>query len=231
MSHASTRGRQWYRFLDRVDAGRQLAERLAPCIDGPESVILGLPRGGIPVAKEIATKVGAPLDVLLVRKLGVPWQPELAFGAISSGDVIVYNDEVLRLVDLSSKEIREVVERERAELARRERLYRGGRPPLPVRGKTAVVVDDGIATGSTVRAALQALATRGAARTIVACPVAPPETVERLLRQANEVVCLQTPPNLGAIGLWYEEFDPVSDEEVERLLAGSDGGRPSRAAG
>jgi putative phosphoribosyl transferase len=221
VSSPGARGRQWYRFVDRLDAGRQLAERVAPAVEGAETVVLGLPRGGVPVAKEIATKIGAPLDVLLVRKLGVPWQPELAFGAISSGDVIVYNDEVLRLLDLSPREIDEVVERERSELARRERLYRGGRPPVPVGGKTAVVVDDGIATGSTVRAALQALATRGAARTIVASPVAPPETVERLLRDASDVICLQMPPNMGAIGFWYEDFDPVPDEEVERLLAGS----------
>ena len=224
VSSPSARGRQWYRFVDRVDAGRQLAERVARAVEGDESVILGLPRGGVPVAREVAAKLGAPLDVLLVRKLGVPWQPELAFGAISSGDVIVYNDEVLRLLDLSPREIDEVVERERSELARREKRYRRGRPAVPVAGKTAVVVDDGIATGSTVRAALEALATRGAARTIVACPVAPPETVERLLRDASDVICLQAPPNLGAIGFWYESFDPVPDEEVERLLASAGGG-------
>jgi putative phosphoribosyl transferase len=216
-------GTPWYRFDDRVDAGRQLAELVAPRIEGARSVILGLPRGGVPVAKEIASRVGAPLDVLLVRKLGVPWQPELAFGAISSGDVIVYNEEVLRMLDLSPQEIDEVVERERVELARRERLYRGGRPPVPVSGKTAVVVDDGIATGSTMRAALRALATRGVSRTIVASPVAPPETVERLLAEAQDVICLQMPPNLAAIGFWYEDFAPVPDEEVERLLAESSG--------
>lgn len=225
MRPASASGRRWYRFVDRVDAGRQLAERVAQAVKGSDPVVLGLPRGGVPVAGEIAKRIGAPLDVLLVRKLGVPWQPELAFGAISSSDVVVYNDDVLPLLDLSAVEIEEVVERERAELARRERRYRGGRSPVPVRGKTAVVVDDGIATGSTVRAALQGLATRGAARTIVAAPVAPPETVELLLRHASDVICLQTPPDLGAIGLWYENFDPVSDEEVERLLATSGGGR------
>jgi putative phosphoribosyl transferase len=214
----------WFRFMDRWDAGRQLAERVAPCIEGKSSVILALPRGGVPVASEIASRVGAPLDVLLVRKLGVPWQPELAFGAISSGDVLVFNDEVLRMLDLSPREIDEVVERERAELARREQLYRGGRPSLPVDGRTVVLVDDGIATGSTVRAGLRALATRGASRTIVACPVAPPETVERLLREADDVICLQMPPNLGAIGLWYEDFSPVTDEEVQRLLAAAGGG-------
>jgi putative phosphoribosyl transferase len=216
-------GTPWYRFVDRRDAGRQLAERVAPLIEGTQSVILALPRGGVPVAQEIASKLGVPLDVLLVRKLGVPWQPELAFGALSSDDVVVYNEEVLRALDLSPQEIEEVVERERAELARRERVYRGGRPPLAVSGKTAVVVDDGIATGSTMLAALRALATRGASRTIVACPVAPPDTVERLLKEADDVICLQMPPNLSAIGFWYEDFAPVADEEVQRLLAATSG--------
>jgi putative phosphoribosyl transferase len=212
-------------FIDRRDAGRRLAERVAPRIDPTRSVILALPRGGVPVAHEVASRVGAPLDVLLVRKLGVPWQPELAFGAVSSEDVVVFNDEVLRELRLSPQEIDEVVERERAELARREQLYRGGRPPVSVRGKTAVVVDDGIATGSTVLAALGALAKRGASRTIVACPVAPPGTVERLLDQADDVICLLTPANLGAIGFWYEDFRPVADEEVQRLLGAAHGGK------
>jgi len=206
------------RFVDRQAAGRALAEAVAPHVDPEQSVIFGLPRGGVPVAYEIASKLGAPLDVLLVRKLGVPWQPELAFGAISSGDIIVYNDDVLRLVDLSKEEIAEVIAEERAELEHRERLYRGGRPPVDVTGKTAVVVDDGIATGSTVRAGLRALGQRGASRTIVASPVAPPETVAVLLEEADDVICLQTPADLMAIGLWYEDFQPVADEEVLRLL-------------
>lgn len=207
------------RFVDRRDAGQQLADRIAPRIDARRSVILGLPRGGVPVAHQIATRVGAPLDVLLVRKLGVPWQPELAFGAVSSGDVVVYNERVMAELQLSDDEVREVVERERIELRRREELYRRGRPPLDVADKTAVVVDDGIATGSTIRAALQALAKRNAARTIVACPVAPPDTVEMLFQEADDVVCLKTPSNLVAIGFWYEDFAPVEDEEVLRLLA------------
>lgn len=209
------------RFTDRRDAGRQLADRLAPRIDPEKSVILALPRGGVPVAHEIATRIGAPLDVLIVRKLGVPWQPELAFGAVSSGNVVVYNEHVLEELRLDPREVEEVVRRERIELARREHLYRGGRPPVDVSGKTAVVVDDGIATGSTVRAALQALAQRGAARTIVACPVAPPETVERLYDDADDVVCLKAPPDLVAIGFWYDDFTPVSDTEVLRLLVES----------
>jgi putative phosphoribosyl transferase len=207
------------RFVDRTAAGRQLADLVAPHVDPGESVILGLPRGGVPVAYEIAKRLGAPLDVLLVRKLGVPWQPELAFGAVSTGDVVVYNDAVLRLVDLSPQEIEEVVERERGELARRERLYRGDLAPVDVTGKTAVIVDDGIATGSTVRAALAALGERGASRRIVASPVAPPETVELLLHEADDVICIETPPDLMAIGLWYQDFAPVPDGEVMRLLA------------
>jgi putative phosphoribosyl transferase len=137
---------------------------------------------------------------------------------VSSGDVLVYNERVMEEVRLSDEEVRDVVEREQTELRRREELYRRGRPPVEVANKTAVVVDDGIATGSTVRAALQALAQRNAARTIVACPVAPPDTVEILVREADEVVCLETPPNMVAIGFWYEDFAPVEDEEVLRLL-------------
>ena len=207
------------RFADRWAAGRALADEVAPHLDPAESIILGLPRGGVPVAYEVAARVGAPLDVLLVRKLGVPWQPELAFGAIATGDVVVYNDEVVRVAALSQEEMEEVVEQERAELARRERLYRGDRPAADVEGKTVVVVDDGIATGSTVRAGLRALAELGASRTIVACPVAPPDTVDLLLAEADEVICLQTPPDLIAIGMWYEDFTPVTDDEVVRLLS------------
>lgn len=207
-------------FEDRRDAGRQLADRLAPLLDA-ESVILALPRGGVPVAQEIARRVGASMDVLLVRKLGVPWQPELAFGAVSTGGVTVLNDEVMREVGLGRKEIDAVVERERAELERRETLYRAGRAPVDVSGRTVVLVDDGIATGSTVRAALRALAARGAERTIVAAPVAAPEVVAALRREADEVVCVATPPDLVAIGFWYRDFSPVADEEVLRLL-GSD---------
>ncbi|HSM60469.1 MAG TPA: phosphoribosyltransferase family protein [Longimicrobiales bacterium] len=206
------------RFADRVDAGRRLSEVLEPHLHPDEAVILGLPRGGVPVAYEVATAVGAPLDVLVVRKLGVPWQRELAFGAIATGDVVVYDPDVMSMIDLPDDQRDAVVERERGELERRERLYREGRPPLDVRDREAVVVDDGIATGSTVRAALRALALRGAARRIVACPVAPPDVVRALRREADLVVCLETPEPLMAVGFWYDNFGEVSDQDVKVLL-------------
>lgn len=206
------------RFLDRRDAGRRLAERLAERVGIGDTVVLALPRGGVPVAEPVAERLGAPLDVVLVRKVGVPWQPELALGAVSTGDTTFLNDDVLAATGLDPEEIEEVVRRERRELERREALYREGRPPTDVKGKTVVLVDDGIATGATVRAALRALQERGAARTVVASPVAPPETVASLLEEADDVVCLKTPDNLQAIGLWYDDFSPVSDEEVTRVL-------------
>jgi predicted phosphoribosyltransferase len=158
------------------------------------------------------------MDVVLVRKLGVPWQPELAFGAIATGDVAVIDDDYVRALGVGREAIREVVERERIELGRREQLYLEGRPPLDVKGKTVVIVDDGIATGSTMRAALASLATRGAARVVVASPVAAVETVRSLEDDADAVLCLRTPANFAAVGAWYEDFAPVSDHEVRRLL-------------
>lgn len=207
------------RFADRHDAGRQLADVLEGVITAEDSVILALPRGGVPVAYEVASRVGAPLDVLLVRKLGVPWQPELAFGAIASGDITVFNDDAVRGLGLGEELIRDAVERERAELERRERLYHVEREPVDIRGKTAVVVDDGIATGSTVRAALKSLEQRGVKRRMVACPVAAAETVRGLEDEADEVVCLRTPVAFGAVGAWYDDFAPVFDSEVRDLLA------------
>lgn len=206
------------RFVDRREAGRRLAERVAEEVEAGETVVLALPRGGVPVAEPVAERLGAPLDIVLVRKVGVPWQPELALGAVSTGDTTFLNEDVVAATGLSRDEIEEVVRRERRELDRREALYRRGRPPTDVRGKTVVLVDDGIATGATVRAALRALQERGAARTVVACPVAPPETVASLLEEADDVICLKTPRDLGAIGLWYDDFSPVADEEVTRAL-------------
>ena len=211
-------------FADRMEAGELLAERLVPFVGNEPCVVLGLPRGGVPVAEAIARKLGAPLDVLIVRKLGVPWQPELAFGAISSGGVVVTNPEVVRAARLERADMDAVIDRERIELERRERMFHGARDPLPVEGRTVVLVDDGIATGATVRAALDALDARGAGRTILACPVAPPEVVEALSERADEVVCLSTPYGFQAVGAWYRDFTPVSDAQVEEILARADHG-------
>ncbi|HUF76088.1 MAG TPA: phosphoribosyltransferase family protein [Longimicrobiales bacterium] len=209
------------RFADRSEAGSQLADRLESMISGEDCVVLALPRGGVPVAYEVATRLGAPLDILLVRKLGVPWQPELAFGAIATGDVVVLNDDHVQALGLGDDLISDIIDRERMELERREGLYRDDHGPVDVTGKTVVVVDDGIATGSTVRAALECLAERGAARRIVACPVAAAETVSGLEDQADEVVCLRTPVQFAAVGAWYDDFAPVSDAEVKQLLTQS----------
>jgi predicted phosphoribosyltransferase len=214
MTYAST----LRRFRDRHEAGRLLADLVAPEVAGEDVVVLALPRGGVEVAYEVATRLRAPLDVLLVRKLGVPWQPELAFGAIATGDVTVINQDHVSALGIHQGLIRDVVTRERQELEHRERLYRADRKPERLTGKTVVVVDDGIATGSTVRAALESLAKRGVARRIVACPVAAAETVPGLEDQADLVLCLETPVNFFAVGAWYEDFQPVSDDEVRRLL-------------
>jgi putative phosphoribosyl transferase len=209
------------KFADRRAAGRQLADAVEPVVEGEDVVVLALPRGGVPVAHEVAERLGAPLDVLLVRKLGVPWQPELAFGAIASGDIVVKNEDHLKALGLGDDLIRDIVERERAELDRRQQLYRDERPPVEIAGKTAVVVDDGIATGSTVRAALKSLERRGVKRRLVACPVAAAETVRALESLADEVVCLRTPVAFGAVGTWYDDFAPVFDSEVKELLHGA----------
>mgnify|MGYP001217583309 CR=1 FL=1 len=206
------------RFSDRRQAGRLLADLVEQEIEGEDVVVLALPRGGVPVGYEVATKLGAPLDVLLVRKLGVPWQPELAFGAIATGGVVVLNEDHVHALGIGSQMVRDIVHRERMELERRESLYRDEQAPLDLQGKTVVVVDDGIATGSTVRAALASLAQRGAARRIVACPVAAVETIRGLEDEADAVVCVRTPVNFAAVGAWYEDFQPVSDREVRELL-------------
>lgn len=206
------------RFADREEAGRLLADLVASEVEGEDVIVLALPRGGVPVGYEVATKIGAPLDVLLVRKLGVPWQPELGFGAIATGDVVVLNQDHVQALGLGDEIVRDTIERERIELERRERLYRDDQPPLDLEGKTVVVVDDGIATGSTVRAALGTLAHRGAARRIVACPVAAAETIHGLQDEADAVLCLRTPVSFSAVGAWYEDFQPVSDNEVRSLL-------------
>lgn len=206
------------RFADRREAGRELADAVEGALAGEDVIVLALPRGGVPVAYEVASRLGAPLDVLLVRKLGVPWQPEMAFGAIASGDIVVMNDDHVKALGLKQDVIHDIVERERAELDRREQLYRDERAPLEIAGKTVVVVDDGIATGSTVRAALKSLERRGVRRRIVACPVAASETIRALEKLSDEVICLRTPVAFGAVGTWYDDFAPVFDSEVKELL-------------
>jgi putative phosphoribosyl transferase len=208
-----------FRFDDRRDAGRRLAESLARYRDRADVVVLGLPRGGVPVAFEVAKGLGAPLDVFLVRKLGVPGHEELAMGAIASGDVRVLNADVVSATGVGATEIEQVSERELERLRDQERAYRGERDPVDVSGKVGILVDDGLATGATMRAAIEALRDRGAGEIVVAVPTAPRETCEALRREVDEVVCAITPDPFMAVGLWYRNFTPVSDDEVRALLS------------
>jgi putative phosphoribosyl transferase len=215
-------------YRDRTDAGRQLAERLADYKDKDDILVLALPRGGVPVAYEIAIAINAPLDVLTVRKLGTPGQPELAMGAIASGGVRVMNEDVLRLCGVSDEEIELVAERELAELARREQAYRGERKPPGIAGKIVILVDDGVATGATMKAAVAALRHLDPARVVVAVPHGAAETIDALRREADEVVCLATPWPYMAVGSWYQNFTQVSDREVAELLEAADEARAAR---
>jgi putative phosphoribosyl transferase len=205
------------RFRDRGEAGRLLGARLAS-LRGERPVVVGLPRGGVPVAFEVARALGAPLDVIVVRKLGVPSQPELGLGAIGEDGVRVLNDEVVRLAGVSGADIAAVEARERRELERRARLYRGDRSMVPLAGRTVIVVDDGIATGGTARAALEVARAHGAHRVVLAVPVAARESVVELSAVADDVVALETPWPFYAVGQWYVEFSQTSDDEVVRLL-------------
>jgi putative phosphoribosyl transferase len=204
-------------FTDRADAGRRLGDRLQH-LRGEPVVVLGLPRGGVPVALEVARALGAPLDVIVVRKLGVPFQPELGMGAIGEDDARVINPEVIRLAGVTEKELAAVEARERAELDRRAARYRAGRPRRPLDGQAAVVVDDGIATGSTARAACQIARAHGAARVVLAVPVAPPGWQDQAKGDADELVCVQTPEPFSAIGQFYTDFSPTTDDEVVACL-------------
>jgi predicted phosphoribosyltransferase len=205
-------------FRDRFDAGRQLAERLMHCAGRDDVIVLALPRGGVPVGYEVAEALGAPLDVFLVRKLGVPGHEELAMGAIASGGVRVLNEQVVRMLRPTESDVRRVETQELRELERREAEYRGGRPPLDVRGKTVILVDDGLATGSTMRAAVAALRRLGPARIVVAVPVGARETCAEFEGEADEAVCAREPEPFHAVGLWYEDFSQTTDEEVRELL-------------
>lgn len=206
------------RLKNRREAGRLLARKMEGRSDLSNAIVLALPRGGVPVGFEIAKALTIPLDIFIVRKLGVPGQEELALGAIATGGVRVINDEVVRSFDIPEVLIQTIASRESRELEHREQLYRQGRPPAEVSGLTVIVTDDGLATGATMRAAVRALRALGAARIIVAVPVAPLDTYEKLRKVADEVVCLMTPSLFFAIGEWYEDFSQVSDEEVGETL-------------
>ncbi len=206
------------RFKNRNEAGRFLAELLSAYANRPDTLVLALPRGGAPVAYEVATALGAPLDVFQVRKLGVPGHEELAMGAIASGGVRVLNRDVIQPLGISDEVIDEITARERQALERRERLYRDGRPAHSARGRVAILVDDGLATGSTMRAAAQALRQQQPASIIVAVPVAARQVCDELRDEVDEVVCGVTPEPFYAVGLWYEDFSQTTDEEVRELL-------------
>lgn len=204
-------------FTDRTDAGQRLAEALRH-LAAEKPVVLGLPRGGVPVAAAVATALGAPLDVIVVRKLGVPYHRELAFGAIGEGGVRVINDDVVRRGGLSPSDIATVERAEQATLVRQAEQFRDDRPRLALDGRTAIVIDDGVATGATASAACQVVRAQGAARVVLAVPVAPTDTVAWLRTQVDEVVCLSTPVLFSAVGEWYRDFSQTSDEEVISLL-------------
>ena len=209
-------------FRNRQEAGERLAAALVERgVLGPEPLVLALPRGGVPVAAPVARRLGAPLDVLVVRKLGLPGHSELAMGAVAAGGVRVLNEEIVRSFRVDPSVITEVAERELEELDRREKLYRGDRPPLPLEGREVVVVDDGLATGATMRVAARALRERGVERVVVAVPVAAPDVCRAMAHEADEVICLETPQDFAAVGRWYRDFPQTSDAEVQRLLARS----------
>lgn len=203
---------------DRKAAGQKLAEALQKYKKYEDAIVLGLPRGGVPVAAEIAGALGAELDLMLVRKLGTPGQKELAMGAIASVGNPVINEDVVRSLGISEAEIRQVEVAERRELERRERLYRGERPPPKLTKRCVILVDDGLATGATMRAAVNAVRQESPARVVIAVPVAPADTVEMLGSQVDDLVCLAMPDYFRAIGIWYVDFSQVSDDEVRQIL-------------
>jgi predicted phosphoribosyltransferase len=217
------------RFADRVAAGRQLAKALGKYANQPDTIILALPRGGVPVGYQVAEALHCPLDVLIVRKLGVPGQEELAMGAIASGGVRELNREVISMLGIGPEEIEAEARKEAVELERRQRVYRGNRPALDVRGRTVLLVDDGLATGTTMRAAVSALRQLGAKRIVAAIPVGAVQSCRLLRREVDELVCLIEPDDLVAISLWYDEFPQTSDQEVQDLLEKAGAGAAPKA--
>jgi len=206
-------------FENRREAGCALGRALRARLEGENTIVLALPRGGLPVADEVARELGAPLDIVLVRKLGVPWQPELAMGAIAGGNARYLNQGLLRTLNLGDADIAAVEVREREELQRRESAYRGDHPVPDVAGRTAVLVDDGLATGATMFAAISAVRRQHPARVVVAVPVAPVSTVMALREVAEEVICLAQPEPFNAVGAWYRSFPQVTDKEVREILS------------
>jgi predicted phosphoribosyltransferase len=205
-------------FKDRIEAGQKLAQKLLEYANRPDVVVLALPRGGVPVAFQVAQALSVPLDIFLVRKLGVPGHEELAMGAIASGGVRILNDTVVRVLDIPDKLIDLATIKEQQELERRERLYRGEQPPPDVRQRTVILVDDGLATGASMRAAIAALRTKDPARIVVAVPTGAPETCASFEDEVDDIICAATPEPFWGVGAWYEDFSPTTDAEVRTLL-------------
>jgi putative phosphoribosyl transferase len=208
-----------WRFRDRVEAGRRLAQRLSEYAGRDDVIVLGLPRGGVPVAAEVAKALDAPLDVFLVRKVGLPGYEELAMGAVASGGVLVLDEGLIGRLGVSQEQLERAIRDELQELERREQAYRGGREPLDLEGKTVILVDDGLATGASMRAGAEAVRRLNPARVVIAVPVAAEETCDQFRDVVDEVVCAVTPRPFNAVGLWYQDFSQTSDDEVRGLLA------------
>ncbi len=204
-------------FINRKDAGRRLAIRLEH-LRGQDLVVVGLPRGGVPVAAEVAQALGVPLDVIIVRKIGVPWQPELGMGAVGEDGARIINPEVVRIAGVSQRDLAAIERRQMAEVERKAKQFRGDRPQIPFTGKTIVIVDDGIATGSTAKAACHIARARGAKRVVLAVPVAPADWNKRMIDDADELICVETPENFSGVGQWYRDFSQTTDDEVLQCL-------------